>query len=479
MTRPPIDGSRGSSRDKGWVHTHGAGLIDLLRTFDAATILATLWLSAYWIGWRWEDGYLLVGLAAIGLFTTTAGQWTLYRSWRVTRVGEELRQLVWCWLAAMLILTAGLYMLDTHLVLPRRLVVLWAALGLVVMVLLRVVVRNLLYMLRRRGANFRVAAIAGANETGARIAASIEASPWMGLRLAGYYDDRTIETPGRTSGLPLAGGLNDLAREVAAGRIDMVYIALPLRAELRTTGLVEKLRDSTATVMYVPDFSGFGLLHSRWEVLAGMPMISLIDTPHLGTAAVAKRLFDLVIGSVILLLIAIPMLVIAVCIRLDSPGPVLFRQKRYGLDGREFEIYKFRSMRVVEDGRNQFTQATRNDPRVTPLGAFLRRTSLDELPQFINVLQGRMSIIGPRPHPVALNETQRRLIDGYMLRHKVLPGITGWAQVNGCRGETDTPEKMVNRIRYDLDYIDRWSLWLDLRILGMTILKGFVDKNAY
>ena len=379
-TRPPIDGLQRGPRDKGWVHTHGAGLIDLLRTIDAATILASLWLSERWIGLSWVDGHLLLGIAAVALFSTTAGQWALYRSWRVTRVGEEVRQIVWCWLVAMLILTAGLHLLEIHSELPRRLIVVWFAVGLCMLVLLRVVVRNLLYTLRRHGANYRVAAIAGANDTGARIAASIQASPWMGLRLAGYYDDRSAETPGRTNGLPLVGGLSDLAREVAAGRIDMVYITLPLRAELRTTSLVEKLRDSTATVLYVPDFSGFGLLHSRWEVLSGMPMVSLIDTPHLGSAAIAKRLFDLVLGSLILLVIAIPMLIIAMCIRLDSPGPVLFRQRRYGLDGREFEIYKFRSMRVVEDGRNEFTPGHPQRPpgdaaRCVPATNVARRTA--------------------------------------------------------------------------------------------------------
>lgn len=215
------------------------------------------------------------------------------------------------------------------------------------------------------------------------------------------------------------------------------------------------------------------------ESLSGMPMVSLVDTPHQGIDAASKRVFDLVVGSAIMLGIALPMLAIAIAIKLTSPGPVFFRQKRYGLGGREFEIWKFRSMTVCEDGASRFTQARKGDARVTPLGAFLRRTSLDELPQFINVLQGTMSIVGPRPHPVALNETQRKLIDGYMLRHKVKPGITGWAQINGFRGETDTPEKMEGRIRYDLEYINNWSLKLDTRILLATFTKAFNDPNAY
>jgi len=239
------------------------------------------------------------------------------------------------------------------------------------------------------------------------------------------------------------------------------------------------LRDSTATVMYVPNFDAFGLLSARWEVFRGLPMISLIDTPHYGSHGFSKRLFDILGSAGLLAILGLPMLAIAAAVRLSSPGPAIFRQKRYGLDRREILVYKFRSMSVTEDGKSAFRQATKGDARVTPLGAFLRRTSLDELPQLINVLQGRMSIVGPRPHPVALNEDQRSKISGYMLRHKVRPGITGWAQVNGCRGETNTPEKMANRIRYDLEYINNWSLTLDLRILWMTLFSVIDDPNAY
>jgi putative colanic acid biosynthesis UDP-glucose lipid carrier transferase len=193
----------------------------------------------------------------------------------------------------------------------------------------------------------------------------------------------------------------------------------------------------------------------------------------------AKRVFDIVAASLLMVLLALPLLLVAMAIRLESPGPVLFRQPRYGLDGREFRIFKFRSMRVLEDGKQQFSQARKGDSRVTRVGAFIRRTSIDELPQLLNVIEGSMSLVGPRPHPVALNETHRRMIDGYMLRHKVKPGITGWAQVHGFRGETDTPEKMEGRIRYDLEYIETWTLGLDLRILWRTLFRVLDDPNAY
>ncbi|GEA11485.1 hypothetical protein KUL49_18600 [Alteromonas sp. KUL49] len=209
-----------------------------------------------------------------------------------------------------------------------------------------------------------------------------------------------------------------------------------------------------------------------------MQALSVFDTPFQGASDLLKRAEDIVVGSIILTMLTIPMLFIAAAVKLTSPGPIIFKQKRYGLDGKQILVYKFRSMKVQDNGP-VVKQATKNDPRITKLGAFLRKTSLDELPQFINVLQGRMSIVGPRPHAVAHNEEYRKLIKGYMLRHKVRPGITGWAQVNGFRGETETINKMVKRVEYDLDYIHRWSVWLDLKIIWMTIFKGFTNKNAY
>jgi putative colanic acid biosysnthesis UDP-glucose lipid carrier transferase len=304
-------------------------------------------------------------------------------------------------------------------------------------------------------------------------------SSWMGLRLAGFFDDRAPADARSAPGIEIAGNYAELLRRIQANEIDIVYVTLPLRSELRIHHIISQLRDSTVSVYYVPDFTAFGLLRASWDTMGGMPVVNVIDTPHQGINAMSKRIFDIVVGSLILMIIAIPMLIIAAAVKISSPGPAIFKQRRDGLDGREFEIWKFRTMTVCEDGKAEFKQAVRNDARITPLGAFLRRTSLDELPQFVNVLQGRMSIVGPRPHPVALNASQRRLIDGYMLRHKVKPGITGWAQVNGYRGETDTHDKMLGRVRLDLDYIHNWSLWLDIRILGLTLVKGMSSPNAY
>jgi putative colanic acid biosynthesis UDP-glucose lipid carrier transferase len=251
-----------------------------------------------------------------------------------------------------------------------------------------------------------------------------------------------------------------------------------MRAEKRLQQVVEALRDTTASVYFVPDVFAFSLLTASFTDLRGIPLISLWETPFFGINGWVKRLEDLVLASLILLVVSPVMLFIALGIRLSSPGPIIFKQRRYGLDGHEIIVYKFRTMKVWEDGA-QVPQATQNDQRVTAFGRLLRRTSLDELPQFFNVLQGTMSIVGPRPHAVAHNEYYRRLIPGYMLRHKVRPGLTGWAQINGWRGETETLDKMEKRVEFDLDYLRRWSLWFDLKIIGLTLWRGLTDIQAY
>jgi putative colanic acid biosynthesis UDP-glucose lipid carrier transferase len=251
-----------------------------------------------------------------------------------------------------------------------------------------------------------------------------------------------------------------------------------MASQPRILQVLDELKDTTASIFFVPDMFVTDLIQGRTGSVCGMPVISVCETPFTGSNGLVKRLSDIVLSIVILILISPLLLIVAVAVKLSSPGPVIFRQRRYGLDGKQILVYKFRSMTVTEDG-SSVQQATKNDNRITPLGAILRKTSIDELPQFINVLQGRMSIVGPRPHAVAHNEMYRKLIKGYMVRHKVKPGITGWAQVNGYRGETDTLDKMEGRIEYDLDYLRNWSLWLDLYIIAKTIRLVFKDQQAY
>jgi putative colanic acid biosynthesis UDP-glucose lipid carrier transferase len=274
------------------------------------------------------------------------------------------------------------------------------------------------------------------------------------------------------------GSLSNLADYCRANRVDTIYIALPMASQPRILKLLEDLRDTTASIYFVPDIFVFDLIQARVDSIGGLPVVAVCETPFYGMNGIVKTASDFVLGALILAAIAPILAVIAVGVKLSSPGPVLFKQRRYGLDGRKIIVYKFRTMTVAEDG-DVVRQATRNDSRITRFGAFLRRTSLDELPQFINVVQGRMSIVGPRPHAVAHNEMYRKLIRGYMIRHKVKPGITGLAQVNGLRGETETVEKMQKRVEYDLAYLRNWSLLLDLQIILKTLAVVMKGSNAY
>ena len=333
-------------------------------------------------------------------------------------------------------------------------------------------------LLQRVHSARRTAVIVGACELGHALAERLRSNPLLGIRVVGFFDDRGPDRTGKEAAGRTLGTIEQLADYVKAQHVDLIYITLPMASQPRTVRLLDQLHDTTASIHFVPDIFLFDLIQGRIETLDGLPVVSVCDTPFRGLDAVVKRASDIVLALLILALTSPLLLAIAVGVKLSSPGPVIFRQRRYGLDGREILVYKFRSMRVTEDGP-VVQQATRNDGRVTPFGAFLRRYSLDELPQFINVLQGRMSVVGPRPHAVAHTELYRKLIKGYMFRHKARPGITGWAQVNGLRGETDTLDKMERRIAYDLAYLRRWSLWLDLWIVLKTLSVVIDGRNAY
>jgi putative colanic acid biosynthesis UDP-glucose lipid carrier transferase len=276
----------------------------------------------------------------------------------------------------------------------------------------------------------------------------------------------------------LSGRIADVPGVVEREHISVIYIALPMSQHPRILALLDGLRDTTASIYFAPDIAAFDPIQGRVAALDGLPVVAVCESPFSGFDGVVKRAFDALFAATALLLLSPLFGLIALGVKRSAPGPILFRQRRYGIDGEEILVYKFRSMRVCEDGEH-VEQAQRVDPRVTRFGAFLRRTSLDELPQLINVLRGEMSLVGPRPHAVAHNELYRRLIKGYMLRHKVRPGITGWAQVNGLRGETERLDKMRRRLEYDLYYLRHWSLWLDFKILLMTLPVLLCDRHAY
>jgi putative colanic acid biosynthesis UDP-glucose lipid carrier transferase len=338
--------------------------------------------------------------------------------------------------------------------------------------------RKLLRHYAGQPANRRTAVVVGAGALGVKVSRAFKARGDIGLTFLGYFDDRADDRvdPDATSGR--LGGLKQVAEYVREHGVQEVYITLPLGSQPRIVELLEHVQGTTASVFFVPDVFGISIIQGRLQDMNGVPVVGLCETPFTGTNRLLKRVSDLVLGALILVLIAPLLLAIAIGVKLSSPGPVIFKQRRNGLDGEEIVVYKFRSMRAQDNG-DVVRQATKDDPRTTPFGAFIRRTSLDELPQFINVLQGRMSIVGPRPHAVAHNEQYRQLIKAYMVRHKVKPGITGWAQVNGHRGETDTIEKMQARVEYDLEYLRNWSLGLDLQIIARTVKLVFFDRNAY
>ncbi|OYU99339.1 MAG: undecaprenyl-phosphate glucose phosphotransferase [Burkholderiales bacterium PBB5] len=322
------------------------------------------------------------------------------------------------------------------------------------------------------------AVIIGAGPLGAKVAQRITSLPAQGIDVAGFFDDRADVRVHESARPRRLGTLRDAAPYIRAHGIKEVFITLPLGSQPRIVELLEDLQGTTASIYFVPDVFGISIIQGRLLDMNGMPVVGICETPFTGTNRLIKRISDVVLSLLILVLISPVLLAVAIGVKLSSPGPVIFRQRRNGLDGEEIIVYKFRSMRAMDNGA-VVKQATKGDPRITPFGAFIRKTSLDELPQFVNVLQGSMSIVGPRPHAVAHNEQYRQLIKAYMVRHKVKPGITGWAQVNGLRGETDTIEKMQARVEYDLAYLRNWSLALDLQIILRTVKSMAADSKAY
>ncbi|MGR2736834.1 undecaprenyl-phosphate glucose phosphotransferase [Billgrantia sp. Q4P2] len=428
---------------------------------------------AHWVRFDFmpsHDRYWLamaiMGLLVIVMNMAQGG----YSRWRITRITTMLMRLLLVWLIVAALVTSLIYFAHA----APRYSRLWVGMTLLfsffVCAGLRVIAQLMLRHLRRRGGARRSVFLVGPGQQLVRVAQGMRASPAEGYSIAG------IE---RMNCMPTDLRLERLVKRVENSGAREVWICVPLEMGGAVRAIFFALRNHTAEVRFIPDFPGMQLLNHRMGEVAGHLTVDLSVTPIDGVPRIVKRLEDIILG-IVFSLIALPaVILIAILVKLTSPGPVLFKQYRTGVNGKRFKVYKFRSMKVHKEANGQVTQATKGDSRLTPIGAFLRRTSLDELPQFYNVLQGRMSIVGPRPHALAHNEHYKELVESYMRRHKVKPGITGWAQVNGLRGETDTLEKMQRRVDCDLWYIDNWSLWLDLRIIFLTIYKGFINKNAY
>jgi putative colanic acid biosynthesis UDP-glucose lipid carrier transferase len=465
---------------RGYLRQFESELAVLYRLADVVVIFAMLWISMSIRGVPWSEEYVLAGVLACVAFYLCAHANGVYRSWRTAPLKESLWPVLLSWVLTVFALLFTAYVAKRTGEFSRIAVSTWMILVPITLLGWRYGFWKILRYMRANGYNQRSVAIAGVTERAAALSRYIEETPEAGMNLVGFFDDRERRTDRNLECGRFAtqGSLDELVERTCRQEIDVVYVALPLEESRSIQYLLDRLSDSTASVYLIPDLLTAGILGSRWLTIGSTPAVSIYETPFFGIDGLAKRLEDIVLGALILSIIALPMLLIAVGVKLSSPGPVLFKQQRYGLDGRRIRVWKFRTMRCCEDG-DSVRQATLNDTRVTRFGAFLRRTSLDELPQFINVLAGDMSVVGPRPHAVAHNEQYRRKIQGYMLRHKVKPGITGWAQVNGWRGETDSLHKMEKRIEHDLWYIRNWSLLLDLRLVVWTVLSGFGGRNAY
>jgi len=462
----------------GFIRSHTPKISALQRFLDALLIIGSFHIIAWFYDVSLEKYQIGFAVIAALCFYVVGQSRGIYGSWRIGTIRSEIGEIIFIWMFAFVLVLVLAYVTKTSANFSRRVILTWLLFSPALLIAARLSVRMALHELRRRGRNTRSVAIVGTSRVARQLVENINSMPWTGLVFKGFYDDLSVERLSPEPSSVLAGDLSELLVQAHAGKIDAVYIALPMLDEQRIIDLANRFADTTVSLYLLPDSFVFELMNARWISFNGMPIISIYETPFYGVDGWVKRMEDIILGSAILAVIGMPMLFIALAVKLTSPGPVFFKQRRYGLKGEVVYVSKFRSMTVCEDGAD-IRQAKQGDARITRLGAFLRKTSLDELPQFFNVLQGTMSVVGPRPHAVAHNEEYRRLIHGYMLRHKVKPGITGWAQINGWRGETDTLDKMQKRVDCDLHYIQNWSLWLDLKIVWLTIWRGFGGRNAY
>jgi Undecaprenyl-phosphate glucose phosphotransferase len=451
----------------------------LLRVGDAGVVVLTAFLCCWIRFGRLDMGiaYLSILLPAVLFVLLVFPVFGLYRSWRGESVAQEIARAASAWLTVMTLLVLSEWAIKSLVHYSRVWMVGWFVSTIMLLAAFRWVARRLLGSIRMRGMDTRKVVLVGVTHAGQKIIAAARSNPWMGLDVVGQ-----VQTPfdqDVINDIPVLGDVDAFIESLRLHTPDQIWVALPLRAEALIQQLLEATSEMPITVRLVPDLFGYELVNQGATVLAGVPVITLQGSRVDGHAQVIKAIEDRVLATLILLLITPLMLLIALGIKMTSRGPILFRQSRHGLGGMIVEVWKFRTMRVHQEADGQVTQAVRGDPRVTPLGRFLRASSLDELPQFINVLQGRMSIVGPRPHAVEHNNHYQNLVRCYMQRHHVKPGITGLAQINGCRGETDTIEKMAKRVEFDLSYIRNWSIWLDLRIIALTTVRGFFNKNGY
>jgi putative colanic acid biosynthesis UDP-glucose lipid carrier transferase len=450
----------------------------LLRVIDVVIIGVLLLIMMRGYNLVFNKDYLLVLIGVLFFYSYIGESLGLYRSWRLGCFSTMCQLVLVTVTVAFLLMTLVLFLFKYSEVYSRVTIVGWYGLSLIVLVSWRFFVREIKRVRRAKGLNVEKVAIVGLTETGENLYDEIIKHDELGFECIGFYDDREPHRMEELDSSLIVGSINDAVELARRGQVQKLYVCLPMLAEQRIADIIQALGDSTVDVLITPDFLLKKLMTARIGSVGEVDTLSVFESPVNGMKRFYKRSFDIVFSLCAIIVISPILIAVAIAVYMSSPGAVLFKQDRYGLDGRKIKVWKFRSMTVTEN-TDKVTQACKGDARITPVGAFIRRTSLDELPQFFNVLMGDMSVVGPRPHAVAHNEEYRKLVSYYMLRHKVLPGITGWAQVNGWRGETDTLNKMEKRIEYDLAYIRNWTLWWDVKIVFMTIFKGFVGKNVY
>ena len=404
-----------------------------------------------------------------------------YRSWRGRAIPALCAYMALCWTCVVIISLIFVFLLHLIGSLSRLWVGLWFLLGLVFILSQKVIFHSVLRVIRARGKNLRFVLLVGYDSVGREIMQKATQEDWRGYAVKAIYagpDAATLQVTGPNGPVEMLPSLHQLHDFVVQKGIHEVWITLPLSASAELEKLRHLLENELVDIRWIPDVFQMRILSNKLISFLGFPACDLNRPGASNLDEAFKNLFDRGFATLVLMLLAPVFAGIAIAIKCSSPGPIFFRQLRQGLNGTTFNVYKFRTMRM-EAVTREFKQATVNDPRVTRLGAFLRRTSLDELPQFFNVLLGDMSVVGPRPHAVQHNEMYRSQIERYMLRHRVKPGITGWAQMHGCRGETDTTEKMLRRVQLDIDYIQHWSIWMDIRIISWTLIRGWSGPNAY
>lgn len=466
---------------KGLIRPHMSSLALMYKFIDAAQLFLTLYGSVLFNGAKFSSQWSIVGLVAVIMFLAYAEIFALYRPWRSSRYWAFVLATSASWAMTVASLVFLGYLFDAHQILNKEIVTTWMGFSLICLHSWRWIFRQFLFLLRRNNFNTRSAIILGATQSGVQLKEELDKNKHLGIKFLGFYDDRPEKrTMQEAYEVKVEGTCGDAVALAQKGMVDQVYIALPIYAKNRIDYILNLFSDSTATVHIIPNLYEYQLLHAQWDQVGAVTTLSIHDSPIKSfMGGYVKRLVDILLASFSLIVLFLPMLLIGAFIKITSKGPVIFAQKRYGLDGQQIDVYKFRTMTTMDNG-NIVKQATLNDTRITPLGKFLRSNSLDELPQLFNVLQGAMSIVGPRPHAIAHNEEYRKIIRGYMLRHKVKPGLTGWAQVNGWRGQTETLDKMKHRVEYDLEYINKWSLSFDFKIILMTLFNGTLfNKNAY